>query len=405
MLPRPARRVRCEVIELFVAAARERAPGERRVALVPDTVAALVRQGYQVGVEAGAGAAAHLTDGAYREAGADVADDVGRLVERADVLVSVGLPDADTVGPLRPGRLLVGLLAPVTRPERMAELAAQGLTAFSLDAMPRVTRAQSMDVLSAMSTVACYRAAILGAEYAGRFLSLLMTAAGTVPPARVLVLGAGVAGLQAVATARRLGAVVEAFDARPAVKEQVESLGASFLAPPGLTAEGSGGYARSLAADEEAREREFLAAPVAQADVVIATAMVPGMKAPTLIDEAMVSAMRPGSVIVDVAAAAGGNCALTAPGERIVTAGGVTIEGATDLVSQMALPASQLMSRNLLAFLRLLWQEGLGEHQEGEDAAAALRLGDEILSATLICHGGSVVHEPTLDRLAAASAR
>lgn len=383
---------------MYVAVVRERAPGERRVALVPETAAAVVRQGYAVGVERGAGEAAHLTDQAYRDADAEVVDDVGLLADKADVLVAVGLPDAEVVSRLRPGRLLVALLAPLSQPDRMADLAAQGLTAFSLDVMPRLTRAQGMDVLSAMSTVAGYRATILGAEHAGRFLPLLMTAAGTVPPARVLVLGAGVAGLQAVATARRLGAVVEAFDARPAVKEQVESLGASFLSPPHLVLEGSGGYARQVATDEEAREREFLAGPVAAADIVIATAMAPGATAPTLIDEAMVGAMRPGSVIVDLAAAAGGNCALTVPGRRIVTGGQVTIEGATDLVSQMPLPASQLLSRNVLAFLRLLWQEGLGEDVD------ALRLTDEILAATMICHGGSIVHEPTLGRLMATTA-
>lgn len=390
---------------MYVVAARERTAGERRVALVPDAVATLRRQGHTVGIEAGAGRPARFADDAYREAGAEVLDDLGELVGRADVLVSVLLPEPETLARLRRGRILVGLLAPVEQATRIQALAATGVTAFSLDAMPRTTRAQSMDVLSAMSTVAGYRAAILAAEYAGRFLPLLMTAAGTIPPARVLVIGAGVAGLQAIATLRRLGAVVEAFDARPAVREQVESLGASFLAPEEIVVEGTGGYARAAAEDEILREREVLRRPVATADIVVSTAMVPGAPAPRLIDETMIAAMRPGSVIIDLAAPAGGNATLTRPGERIVTEGGVVIEGATDIVSQMPQAASQLYARSLQSFLTLLWQEGMagGGAGEAEGAAPTLALTDEILAKTLVVHAGAVVHAPTLDRLRTAA--
>ncbi len=384
---------------MFIGVLRERAPGERRVALVPETVVQLMKLGHEVGVEAGAGTGAHQSDAAYREAGAQVVSDAPALGARAHVLLCVRTPDSEVTAALRPGSVLIGALDPLTAPERMAELAERNLAAFSLDAMPRVTRAQSMDVRSSMSTISGYRAVILAAQLAERFFPMLMTAAGTVPPARLLVLGAGVAGLQAVATARRLGAVVQAFDASPVVKEQVESLGASFLSLPEVQAEGSGGYARAVNADEETREREFLAGPVQAADVVITTAMVPGSRAPVLIDEEMVASMREGAVIVDLAAEARGNCALTVPGRRIV-AHGVIVEGATDLPSQMALPASQLFSRNVLAFLRHLFEQGL-KLTEGADMPTLPLDEDEIVRGTTITRGGRVVHRETLGRMGA----
>jgi NAD(P) transhydrogenase subunit alpha len=383
---------------VYVAVLKETAPGERRVALVPEGAAQLKKMGHGVGVQAGAGEGAHLPDEAYAAAGAEVVEDPLALVGRADVVLSVRLPSWEVVAAARPGTVLVGLLAPLREPQRMQELAQRGVAAFSLDAMPRVTRAQSMDVLSSMSTVAGYRAVILAAELSERFFPMLMTAAGTVAPARVLVIGAGVAGLQAIATARRLGAVVQAFDARPAVKEQVESLGASFLSLPQVQAEGEGGYARRVAEEEEALERQFLAGPVKASDVVISTAMVPGARAPVLLDEDMVASMRPGSVVVDLAAEAGGNCTVTVPGKRVVYRG-VVVEGATDLPSQMAQPASQLFSRNALAYLRYLFEHGLGV-EEGKVRLPSTE--DEIVAATCIAREGELVHAPTRARLSAA---
>jgi NAD(P) transhydrogenase subunit alpha len=388
---------------VYVAVLPESAAGERRVALVPEGVAAVVRAGHRVGVAAGAGAGAGLADAAYREAGAEIVESPEALLARADVAVAVRLPAAELVASMRPGSVLVGVLQPAAQAERIAALARAGVDAYSLDALPRITRAQGMDVLSSMSTVAGYRAVVLAAELSGKFFPLLMTAAGTVAPARVLVLGAGVAGLMAVATARRLGAVVQAFDARPAVREQVESLGASFLSVPDLVLEGAGGYARAAAQEEEAREREALRQPVAAADVVVTTAMVPGAPAPRLIDAAAVDAMRPQSVIVDLAAEAGGNCERTVPGERVRTPGGVTVVGDTDLVSQMALPASQLFSRNLVAYLQHLWGQGLADGPDGRPQPP--RPEDEIVAATRITAGGEVVHAATRQRLAAAAAR
>lgn len=391
---------------MHIAVLREAQAGERRVALIPDMVPPLVRLGHQVVVEAGAGTAAQYADAAYGAAGADTEADPARLVRGAHVVLAVRLPPASVCRAMRPGTVLVGLFGPQGQPEAMAELARQGVAAFSLDAMPRISRAQSMDVLSAMSTVSGYRAVVVAAQLAERFFPLLMTAAGTIPPARVVVLGAGVAGLQAAATAHRLGAVVQAFDARPAVKEQVESLGASFLALPDIQAEGVGGYARAVAADEEAREREFLAAPIKDADVVITTAMVPGRPAPRLISDEMVASMHAGAVIMDLAAEAGGNCAATVPGQR-VRAHGVIIDGATDLPSQMAHPASRMYAKNLSSFLQLLIEHGLA----AADGASAPTLpglepeGDEVLRATAITRGGHIVHGPTREALARHLAR
>ena len=377
---------------------RERAAGDRRVALVPEMVAELVREGHQVLIECQAGAGAHFPDPAYEAAGAHVIEEAGVVIRRTDVWLGINLPPRDVLAAARPGTVLVGLLAPMAQPRAMEQLAAQRLAAYSLDALPRISRAQGMDVLSAMGTVGGYRAVIVAAELAERFFPLLMTAAGTVRPARVLVLGAGVAGLQAVATARRLGAVVQAFDARPIVQEQVESLGAGFLTLPALAAEGTGGYARALAAEEEAREREFLAGPVAAADVVVTTAMVPGRRAPLLISEDMVASMAGGAVIMDLAAAAGGNCAATVPGQRVVVHD-VTVDGSQNLAAEMPSPASRLYSRNVVNFFHLMVSLGLSADASGPPSLPAPDVGDEILAATAITREGRIVHRGTAEAL------
>jgi NAD(P) transhydrogenase subunit alpha len=382
---------------VFIGVLRETAPGERRVALVPDAVQQLVSAGHRVGIVAGAGSGARHDDGAYQAVGAEVFPTPSAMAEQAHVLVAVRMPDPESLRLLRPGTVLVGQLQPLVNPAAVEILAAQGIEAFSLDALPRISRAQSMDVLSAMSTVSGYRAVIVGAMLLERFFPMLMTAAGTVPPAKVLVIGAGVAGLQAIATAHRLGAVVQAFDARPVVKEQVESLGAMFLALPDVQAEGAGGYARAVAADEEERERQFLAGPVKAADLVVTTAMVPGHRAPVLISEEMVAAMHPGAVVMDLAAEAGGNCALTVPGQRVVRHG-VVVDGATDFPSQMAHPASQLFSRNIQNFLRLLTSEGLAASEDGRQVILPAD-GDEIIRSTWITRGGRIVHPAVAERL------
>lgn len=386
---------------MFFAVLREEPP-ETRVALVPEHIRLMRAQGHAVGVETGAGAGAQYPDAAYVEAGATVFPDRAALLAQAEVLLTLAVTPATAWPGLRAGMVVIGLLAPLRQPAVMAALAARGLASFSLDALPRISRAQSMDVLSAMSTVSGYRAVIVAAERVGRFLPLLMTAAGTIAPARVLVLGAGVAGLQAVATAHRLGAVVQAFDARPAVQEQVASLGATFLTLPTVTAEGTGGYARAVGAEEEAAEQAFLAEPVRQADIVITTAMVPGQRAPQLITAAMVAAMHPGAVIMDLAAEAGGNTAVTVPGQ-VSTHHGVVIDGTTDWPAQMPRPASQLYSRAIGTFVRHLLDQGLA----AGPAPAALTLpaaSDAIVAATGITREGQVVHAATAARLPAGAA-
>ena len=374
---------------------RETAEGERRVALLPEGVGRLTSAGHHILVERGAGEAASIPDTAYATAGAEVVPDAASLYSRAALILKVRAPSPDEVAQLRPGTVLVGLLQPLTSPELVTALAAGNITSFSLDALPRISRAQSMDVLSSMSTVSGYRSVLTGATLQGKFFPLLMTAAGTVTPARVLILGAGVAGLQAIATAKRLGAVVHAFDTRPAVKEQVESLGASFLTLPPVAQAEDSGYARQLADEEVERERALLRDPVKEADVVITTALVPGTRAPVLITADMVKAMRPGSVIVDLAAEGGGNCELTVPGQQ-VSVGGVTIDGSLNVPSQMPQPASQLFSRNITTFVTHLLSVGL--KQDPADGMQ-LDLSDEIVRGTCITHQGKVVHEATRARL------
>jgi H+-translocating NAD(P) transhydrogenase subunit alpha len=365
-----------------VGVARESEPGETRVAVVPDMARRLVGDGVEVLVEQGAGEAAAFADGDYEDAGARVAA-AEELYAAADVVCKVRRPSAEEVERLREGQVLIALLQPLVDSELTRTLAERGVTAFSLDSIPRVTRAQPMDALSSQSTVAGYKATILAAEHLGKFFPMLTTAAGTIPPAKVLVLGAGVAGLQAIATARRLGAVVSAFDVRPVVKEQVESLGATFLELDVEGAEGVGGYAVALAEDQHAREQELIAHHAAGSDAVITTALVPGRPAPELITEEAVRGMRAGSVIVDLAAEAGGNCAATEPGKTIV-ADGVTIVGLTNLAATMPVHASQMYSRNVQAFLGLIVEEG----------ELRLDFEDEIVRETCVAHGGTVMRKP-----------
>jgi NAD(P) transhydrogenase subunit alpha len=328
-----------------VGIARETAPGERRVALVPETVAKLVAAGFEVVVEPGAGDAASFPDAAYAEAGATM----GSPWE-ADAVVKVRKPDEAEVARLRSGQLLIAYLDPLADPEGVAKLAAQGVVAFAMESIPRTTRAQSMDALSSQATVGGYKGALLAAEHLPRFFPMLMTAAGTVPPAKVLVIGAGVAGLQALATARRLGAVVTGFDVRPVVREQIESLGANWLDLGVSGAEAEGGYARELTPEEMQAQQQALEQRISEFDVVITTAAVPGRAAPKIIPASAVKAMRPGSVIVDLAADTGGNCELTVPGE-VVERDGVTLVGLTNLPSSMPYHASMLYSRNVQALL------------------------------------------------------
>jgi NAD(P) transhydrogenase subunit alpha len=352
-----------------VGVPRETAPGERRVALVPESVKRLSGSGFELVVEAGAGHAASFTDDAYSEAGATVGGDP----YAADAVVRVQPPSDDEAARLRDGQVLIGFLQPLTSPDGVRRLGDRGVIAFAMESIPRITRAQSMDALSSQATVSGYKAALLAADRLPKFFPMLMTAAGTVAPAKVLVLGAGVAGLQAIATARRLGAVVSGFDVRPVVREQVESLGATFL-DLGITGEETaGGYARELSEDEQRRQQEELEQRLPEFDAVITTALIPGRPAPRLIPASAVAAMRPGSVVVDLAAEAGGNCELTEPGTEVVRED-VTIVGLTNLPSTMPAHASQLYSRNVLALLQHLAPEG----------ALTLDWADEITSAACV---------------------
>lgn len=368
-----------------IAVPQETSPGERRVALVPESVKRLVKKGFAIAVASGAGQKAGFTDEAYREAGAEIEADTSALLGGADVVFTVNAPDPLQLAAMREGATLVGFLKPLTEHEQVRRLASRGLTSFAMELVPRTTLAQSMDALSSMATVSGYKAVLLAADALPKFFPMLTTAAGTVAPAKVLVLGAGVAGLQAIATARRLGAQVEAFDQRPATKEQVESLGAKFVEVPadGEQAETAGGYAKELSEDYKRRQSELIRARIGRADVVITTALIPGKRAPLLIPEEFVAGMAPGSVIVDLAAEAGGNCALTKPGDTIVAGPGVTIIGLTNLPARMPNHASQLYSRNLeKLLLHLATPEGF-----------KLERDEAITKGCLLTHGGAVVHE------------
>jgi NAD(P) transhydrogenase subunit alpha len=360
---------------------KETTPGERRVALVPDGVRHLAEDGVEVLVESGAGAEASYPDGAYAESGATIVPSPADAFA-ADVVCKVQKPSDGEVALLREGAILVGLLQPLTSPEFSRLLAERRVTGFSLDAIPRITRSQSMDALSSQSTAAGYKAVLLAAASLGKFFPMLTTAAGTIAPARVLVLGAGVAGLQAIATARRLGAVVSAFDVRPVVREQVESLGATFLELELSGEETEGGYAAALEEDEHRREQELIAGAAAESDVVITTALIPGRPAPILLTRAAVRGMRPGSVVVDLAAELGGNAEDTAPGDTVVV-DGVTVIGTLNLPSKMPVHASQMYSRNVTSFLALVVKEG----------ALELDFDDEVVREACIAHEGRVLKE------------
>jgi proton-translocating NAD(P)+ transhydrogenase subunit alpha len=337
-----------------VAVPKETAPGERRVSLVPETVAKL-GSGFQVSVQHGAGEAAGFVDAAYEEAGAELVDDA--FATNVQCLACVRSPAEELVGSLASGTAVIGFLEPLTDEVGIARLREHGIVAFAMESIPRITRAQSMDALSSQATVAGYKAVLLAADRVPRLFPMLMTAAGTIAPVRALIIGAGVAGLQAIATARRLGAVVSAFDVRPAVQEQVESLGAVFLDLGVRTEETEGGYATELTPEQQAQQQAALEERIPDFDVVITTAAVPGRPAPKLIPRSAVANMRPGSVIVDLAAETGGNCELTVPGEDVVH-DGVTVIGTTNLPSLMAFHASQLYSRNVGALLAHLAPAG-----------------------------------------------
>ena len=362
-------------------------PGETRVAATPETVKKLSAGGAnQVLVQAGAGRQASFPDDAYAAAGATLVPDAAQVYAQAELVLKVQTPQESELAHLRAGQIVLGMLNPFDA-EGLEKLAATGVTGFALEAAPRITRAQSLDVLSSQANIAGYKAVIIAAEQYGRFMPMLMTAAGTVKAARVVVLGAGVAGLQAIATAKRLGAVVEASDVRPAAKEQIESLGAKFIDVPYETdeereiAQGVGGYARPMPAAWMARQAALVAERCKQADIVITTALIPGRPAPVLVSEETVAGMKPGSVIVDLAVERGGNCPLSRP-DQVVDANGVKIVGYTNLAARVATDASALYARNLLDFLKLV---------VAKDGAPAIQREDEIVAACMVCDANRVL--------------
>jgi len=371
---------------MVIGTPKETARGERRVALTPDGAKELTSKGARVLVESGAGAGALFPDDSYRDVGAEVVARRGDVMGQSDIVIKVLEPTGDEISEMREGAVLVSFLTPTANPSTVERLRAHKITAFAMDLMPRISRAQSMDALSSMSTIAGYKAVLLAADSLKKFFPLLMTAAGTLPPARVFVIGAGVAGLQAIATSRRLGALVEAFDVRPAVKEQIESLGGKFVGMSLVSeeAEDASGYAKEVSGDTHARELDLIASRLPHVDVVITTAIIPGKRAPVLITDDMVATMRPGSVIVDIAAPFGGNCEVTVSGETVEKYG-VTVIGRTDLVTSMAMDASRMYSKNIVSFLAIL---------VGEDGLN-LDLTDAIVKGTLVTHEGRIAHEVT----------
>ncbi|HEY9504793.1 MAG TPA: Re/Si-specific NAD(P)(+) transhydrogenase subunit alpha [Gemmatimonadales bacterium] len=368
---------------------KETAPGERRVALVPESAKKLIQAGYEVAIEAGAGEAAGYPDAGYRDAGAGIESDRGSLLGSADLVLKVGPPTPAEIGAMRQGAIYLGSLMPLRNPEAVRTLAQRGITAFSTDAIPRTTRAQSMDTLSSMANISGYKGVLLAAAELNKYFPMLMTAAGMVPPAKVFVIGAAVAGLQAIATAKRLGANVVATDVRPEVKEQIESVGGKYVGIElAEAASAGGGYAKELSEADKTRQREMLAAQVAQSDVVITTALIGGVFAPRLLTAEMVRSMRPGSVIVDLAADGGGNCELSRPGET-ARVDGVTILAPLNLPATLPLHASLLFSRNLTAFVLAFTK----------DKAFRLDFNDDIQQGAVITHEGEVRHARTRDAL------
>lgn len=380
---------------------RERSVGETRVAATPETVKKMVQAGLEVWVEEGAGVASNLPDKQYEAVGAKITTNTAEAWGQADVVLKVSplsfnehlaQPEAEA---LKDGAIVVGFMAPYANLDTVRTLADRGVTTLAMELIPRVTRAQSMDALSSQANVAGYKAAVLAAARLGKHFPLLMTAAGTIPPARVVIMGGGVAGLQALATAKRLGAIVEVSDIRPAVKEQVESLGGRFIdLPMEESGEGEGGYAKEMGEDFLRKQREIVKQHIAAADVVIATAQVPGKKAPRLVTADMVDAMRPGSVIIDLAAGQGGNCEFSKPDEE-VDHNGVLILGPTNLAATLAHDASKVYSRNVLALFQLLLKD------EGQ---IEIDTSDEIVEGSLLTHAGEIVHQPTAEQLQGVSA-
>jgi H+-translocating NAD(P) transhydrogenase subunit alpha len=367
-----------------IAVAKETEMGEMRVALVPDIVSRLVKQGFEVCVETGAGAGAHFSDAAYEAAGATLMSDRDRLWGEADILLKVapfGERDGGLeIDKLKPGAIAIGMLNPLGNPQGIQKLAERQITAFSMELIPRTSRAQSMDALSSQANIAGYKAALLAAVYLPKMFPMMTTAAGTIAPAKVLVVGAGVAGLQAIATVRRLGAVVEAFDVRPAVKEEVQSVGAKFIdIPVEEDTVAAGGYAKEVSASTQEKIREILTEHVKRSDAIITTAQVPGKRAPLIVTEAMINQMKPGSVIVDLAAEQGGNCAFTEPG-KIVTHEGVTIIGSLNLPASVPVNASQTYAKNLLTLLQLLVKDG----------NLTLNFEDDIIDGACVAHAGEI---------------
>ncbi len=375
-----------------VAVPKEIVPGERRVALTPDAAAALVKAGLEVLIETGAGEGAFHFDVAFEKAGAQIAPDGTSLYRQADVVLKVQKPTLAEVDRLREGAVLVALLQALTSPDLVQQLAAHRITSFGMEGIPRISRAQKMDALSSQANIAGYKAVLIAAESLAKFFPMMMTAAGTIFAARVLVIGAGVAGLQAIATARRLGAQVWGYDVRPVVKEQVESLGSKFLEfDLGIAdTEDRGGYAKALSAEASRRQQEMLAEKTKDFDVVVTTALVPGRPAPRLVTKETVAGMRPGSVIVDLAAEAGGNCELTEP-DAVVVRHGVTIYGPTNLPATMPVHASQLYARNVTELLREFVKDG----------ALALDFDDEVIKGACVTHGGEVVNDAVKSALTA----
>ena len=374
---------------------KETAPGETRVALLPESLKALLAQGIEVAVEAGAGISAGAYDAAYQEVGAGVTADRASILAHADLLPVVNAPSAADQALLKSGAVVIGFLRPLDAPSALATAIALHVTLFSMELVPRISRAQSMDALSSMATIAGYKAIIDAAGILPRLFPMLMTAAGTIPPARVFVIGAGVAGLQAIATARRLGAVVEAYDVRAAAGEQVRSLGAKFLDVDlgGIATEGGGGYAAELTEEALDRGRDLITRTASHSDVIVTTAQVPGRPAPRLIRRAAIEAMRPGSVLVDLAAPAGGNCELTRPGVT-QTLGGVTLMAPMNLPAEVPVHASQLYARNILNFLALIVKKD----------QIAVDLGDEVLAGACVAHKGSPVNPRVAKLLESAEA-
>lgn len=370
-------------MSVVVGIPKEQTPGERRIALVPDTVKRLTKLGATVVIEKGMGESAYFKDAVYTSAGAQIADDVAKLYQQADIVLRVQPPTETEIGQMKANTIVMGFMAAHKYPERVVKLRDQKITSLAMELVPRISRAQSMDALSSQAAVAGYKAVIMAADLASVFFPMLTTAAGTIRPAKVLIIGAGVAGLQAIATARRLGAMVEGYDVRAATKEQVQSLGAKFIDME-IKAEGEGGYARELTAEEKQKQQDILAKHIAASNIVITTAAIPGRPSPKIISRAMVEGMSIGSVIIDLASEGGGNCELTKPGEKIEHQG-VVIYGPLNVASQTPMHASEMYAKNLFNLLELMIKDG----------KLTLNWDDEVIAGSTLTHNGEIKHTPT----------